>query len=246
MFSKSQLDRYSRQLLLPGVGAAGQQKLLAAKVLVIGAGGLAAPALLYLAAAGVGTLGLVDDDTLERSNLGRQVLYGTSQLEQPKVEAAAARLRDLNPDVRVAPFDIVLDGSDTLPTRYLVSDTCVQQGKPFVYGALGQFEGQFARLRASGAAPCYRCLYPELPPGGSVPSCAEAGVLGALPGVIGSLMATEVLKHLLGLGESEAKLTHYDALAGSFREVVLKRNSACSSCGETPSPRAGEAACRSA
>ena len=262
MFSKSQLDRYSRQLLLPGVGAAGQQKLLAAKVLVIGAGGLAAPALLYLAAAGVGTLGLVDDDTLERSNLGRQVLYGTSQLEQPKVEAAAARLRDLNPDVRVvthrvrlsvanaqaliAPFDIVLDGSDTLPTRYLVSDTCVQQGKPFVYGALGQFEGQFARLRASGAAPCYRCLYPELPPGGSVPSCAEAGVLGALPGVIGSLMATEVLKHLLGLGESEAKLTHYDALAGSFREIVLKRNSACPSCGETPSPRAGEAACRSA
>lgn len=252
MFTKPQLDRYSRQLLLPGVGAAGQRRLLGTKVLVVGAGGLGSPALLYLAAAGVGRLGIVDDDVVDLSNLQRQVLYSTRQIGEAKVQGAQARLTELNPEVRlephqthlnadnapdlVAPYDIVLDGSDTLATRYLVSDTCVRLGKPFVYGALSPFEGQVALLRAAADAPCYRCLYPELPPEGSVQSCAEAGVLGPLAGVIGSLMAAEVLKFLLGLGETEAKLTHYDALESAFRTVKLRRDPACSSCGDVPVP----------
>lgn len=264
MFGKYQLERYSRQLLLPGVGASGQQKLLRAKVLVVGAGGLGAPALLYLAAAGVGTLGIVDDDTVELSNLQRQILYSVEALGAPKTQAASSRLSALNPEVRVvthqvrldaenvlellAPYDLILDGSDSLSTRYLVSDAAVLLGKPFVYGALAPFEGQFALLHTVvGAEPCYRCLYPELPPAGSVQSCAEAGVLGALPGVIGSLMATEALKHLLGLAEGKTKLTHYDALSGSFRTVGVRRNPACSSCGDAPSihaPTEGEVPCR--
>lgn len=252
MFTKSQLDRYSRQLLLPGVGAAGQQKLLESKVLVVGAGGLGSPVLLYLAAAGVGTLGLVDDDTIDLSNLQRQVLYGTEQVGEAKTQVAAVRLGNLNPGIclethetrltaenanrLIVPYDLVLDGSDTLATRYLVSDTCVRLGKPFVYGALSPFEGQIALLRATPDAPCYRCLYPELPPESSVQNCAEAGVLGPLAGVIGSLMATEAMKFLLGLGENEARLTHYDALSGSFRTVKLLRNRTCSSCGEEALP----------
>lgn len=262
MFSKAQLDRYSRQLLLPGVGGAGQQRLFGARVLVVGAGGLGAPALLYLAAAGVGKLGLVDDDTVELSNLQRQVLYSTAQVGQAKVEAAEARLGALNPEVAlethqthlheanalelIEPFDLILDGSDTLKTRYLVSDACVLLGKPFVYGALAPFEGQFALLRASQESPCYRCLYPELPPE-DVASCAEAGVIGSLPGVIGSLMATEALKYLLGFAADGARLTHYDALEGSFRTVALRRSATCPSCGEHPSIhslRETEGACK--
>ncbi|ADI15940.1 UBA/THIF-type NAD/FAD binding protein [Truepera radiovictrix DSM 17093] len=250
-FSREQLDRYSRQLLLPGVGAAGQRKLLEAKVLVVGAGGLGSPALLYLAAAGVGTLGIVDDDAVALSNLQRQVLYTTRDLGEPKVSAAARRLRELNSDVRlephpvrltegnagalVAPYDLVLDGSDNLETRYRLSDACVGLGKPLLYGALSQFEGQLSLLHAptpAGPGPCYRCLYPEAPPGGA-PSCAAAGVFGALPGTIGSLMAVEAIKYLVGLGASLAgTLLHYDALDSSFRRVRLARDPHCASCGD--------------
>lgn len=252
-FSREQLDRYSRHLLLPGVGAAGQRKLLDAKVLVVGAGGLGSPVLLYLAAAGVGTLGIVDDDTVALSNLQRQVLHGASTLGEAKVASAGRRLRDLNPEVKLEPypvrlgaknalellepFDLIVDGSDNLETRYLLSDTCVGLGKPLLYGALSQFEGQLSLLHAptpAGLGPCYRCLYPDAPPEGSVPSCAAAGVFGALPGTIGGLMAVEALKYLLGLGDTLAgTLLHYDALFTSFRRVRLPRNPACPSCSES-------------
>lgn len=255
MFTRAQLDRYSRHLLLPGVGAAGQQRLLDAKVLVVGAGGLGSPLLLYLAAAGVGTLGVVDDDTVELSNLQRQVLHSTETLGTPKVGSAAARLRALNPEVELEtypvrleaenalellqPFNLIIDGSDNLPTRYLVSDACVLLGKPLVYGAATQFEGQLSLLHApcdGEMGPCYRCLYPEAPPADMVPSCAEGGVLGALVGVIGSLMATEAVKHLVGLGGSSAgRLTHYDALSGEVRTIRVRRNPKCPSCGDAPS-----------
>ena len=255
VFSKTQLDRYSRQLILPGVGAAGQQKLLDAKVLVVGAGGLGSPVLLYLAAAGVGTLGVVDDDRIELSNLQRQVLHSVGAIGEKKVNSAKERLAALNPEVRLephptrlsaknavkllSPFDLIIDGSDNLPTRYLVSDACVLLGKPFLYGAMAQFEGQLSLLHAPDGntwGPCYRCLYPEPPPVGTVLSCAEGGVFGALPGVIGSLLATEAVKHIVGLGEGAAgKLTHYDALSGTFQSIKLRRNQACPSCGDTPS-----------
>lgn len=256
VFSKAQLDRYSRQLILPGVGAAGQRKLLEAKVLVVGAGGLGSPLLLYLAAAGVGTLGVIDDDAVELSNLQRQILYGARTLGHAKVASAAARLRDLNPEVRVEPFetrldaenalalltpyDLIVDGSDNLPTRYLVSDACVLLDKPFLYGAIAQFGGQLSLLHARAddeSGPCYRCVYPEPPPADTVLSCAEGGVFGALPGVIGSLMGVEAIKHLVGLGEASNTLTHYDALTGHFRSVKLRRNLECPSCGEHPSIR---------
>ena len=268
MFSKAQLDRYSRQIILPGVGAAGQQRLLDAKVLVIGAGGLGSPVLLYLAAAGVGTLGVVDDDRVELSNLQRQVLHSVETLGQEKVASAEARLAGLNSEVRLephptrltaenavkllSPYDLIVDGSDNLPTRYLVSDACVLLGKPLLYGAMSQFTGQLSLLHVPHGAPdntpdntvwgpCYRCLYPEPPPADTVLSCAEGGVFGALPGVIGSLMATEAVKYIVGLGEykaaklTHAKLTHYDALSGAFQSVKLKRNPACPSCGDAPS-----------
>ncbi len=261
MFAKAQLDRYSRHLLLPGVGAAGQQRLLDAKVLVVGAGGLGSPLLLYLAAAGVGTLGIVDDDVVELSNLQRQVLHSTDTLGRAKVASAAARLGALNPEVKVEtyplrldagnalkllePYDLVVDGSDNLPTRYLISDACVRLGKPLVYGAVSQFEGQLSLLHAEQGGvtgPCYRCLYPETPPEGLAPSCAEGGVLGALVGVVGGLMATEALKYLVGLGESAGgsaagRLTHYDALSGELRTIRVNRNPNCPSCGDAPSIR---------
>ena len=258
MFSKAQLDRYSRQLILPGVGAAGQQKLLAAKVLVVGAGGLGSPVLLYLAAAGVGTLGIVDDDRVELSNLQRQVLHSTKTLGKEKVESAKERLAGLNPEVKLephatrltaknavnllSPYDLIIDGSDNLPTRYLVSDACVLLGKPLLYGAMSKFTGQFSLLHAPAGAldstvwgPCYRCLYPEPPPAETVLSCAEGGVFGALLGVIGSLMATEAVKYIVGLGDAAARLTHYDALSGAFQSIKLRRNPACPSCGDAPS-----------
>jgi adenylyltransferase/sulfurtransferase len=255
MFTRTQLDRYARHIILPGVGAKGQRTLLDSKVLVVGAGGLGSPVLLYLAAAGVGTLGLVEDDVVSRSNLQRQVLHGEGAVGQPKVVSAQARLKDLNPDVQVlahpvrlsrhnaleilADYQLVIDGSDNFPTRYLVNDACVLLNKPLVYGAMSQFEGQVSLFSAatldSSLGPCYRCLYPEPPPPGSVPSCTEAGIFGALPGVIGSLMAVTAIKHLLALGEAMAgKLLHYDALYSEFREVWLTRNPACPVCGDAP------------
>lgn len=244
MLSKAQLDRYARHIILPQVGLAGQQRLMAARVLVVGAGGLGAPLLLYLAAAGVGTIGIVDDDRVELTNLQRQVLYDTGDLGQPKALVAQARLKALNPEVAVeaypqrlvaenareliARYQLIIDGSDNLPTRYLLSDACVLEAKPFIYGAISQFEGQLSVL--GGGGPCYRCLFPEPPEG--VMSCAEAGVFGVLPGVIGSLMATEALKLLLGVGEPLAgTLVHYDALQAELRRVRLARNPACPACG---------------
>ncbi|HEX7021820.1 MAG TPA: molybdopterin-synthase adenylyltransferase MoeB [Trueperaceae bacterium] len=256
MFTRDQLDRYARHIILPGVGAAGQQKLLSARVLVVGAGGLGAPLLLYLAAAGVGTLGIVDDDAVELSNLQRQVIHGTGGLGAPKTASAASRLADLNPGVNLelhpqrltsdnaltllGSYDLVIDGSDNFPTRYLVNDACVLTGKPLLYGAMSQFEGQMSFFHAPGPddgfGPCYRCLFPAPPAPGSVPNCAEAGVFGALPGVIGSLMAVEAIKWLAGLGESlSGRLLHYDALYSEFREVKLARNPDCPVCGIAPS-----------
>lgn len=267
MFKKDQLDRYSRHILLPGVGAAGQARLLASSVLVVGAGGLGSPVLLYLAAAGVGRLGVADMDKVEASNLQRQVIHDLASVGRLKTESARARIAALNPDVAVTlherlsaanaaaavrPYDLVVDGSDNMPTRYLVNDVCVWEGKPLVYGAMAPFEGQLSVLHAptpSGAlGPCYRCLYPEPPAPESVPSCAEAGVFGALPGAVGALMAAEALKCLLGLGETLAgTLLHYDALHADVRRVRLARNPGCPVCGETPSilaPVDYEAFCR--
>jgi adenylyltransferase/sulfurtransferase len=261
MLSKAQLDRYARHIILPQVGLAGQKRLIEARVLVVGAGGLGAPLLLYLAAAGVGTLGIVDDDQVELTNLQRQVLYGTSDLGQPKARVAQARLKALNPEISVeaypqrlvaenareliARYQLIIDGSDNLPTRYLLSDACVLEGKPLIYGAISQFEGQLSVLGAGG--PCYRCLFPSPPPEG-VLNCAEAGVFGVLPGVIGSLMATEALKLLLGVGEPLAGvLLHYDALYGETRRLQLRRNPDCPVCGDSPTVTAlldDEAFCR--
>ncbi len=258
MFSKDQLDRYARHIILPGVGAAGQKRLLDSKALVIGAGGLGSPILLYLAAAGVGTLGVVDDDVVDVSNLQRQVIHSAKRLGEKKTDSARASLEDLNSDIEVilhntrlsadnafdilAGYDLILDGSDNFPTRYLVNDACVLLGKPLVYGAMSQFEGQVSLLHAEtneGLGPCYRCLYPEPPQLGTVRSCAEAGVFGALPGVVGSLMATEAIKHLVGLGETLAgTLLHFDAVYSEFRRVKLARNAACPVCGDAPSIRA--------
>jgi adenylyltransferase/sulfurtransferase len=248
--SHEEILRYSRHLLMPEVGLAGQKKLKAASVLLIGTGGLGSPAALYLAAAGVGRIGLVDYDVVDFSNLQRQVIHGTANLGALKVESARARMLDLNPDIQVEiynePFtsenamriardyDILVDGTDNFPTRYLVNDVCVLLGKPNVYGSIFRFDGQ-ASVFDARRGPCYRCLFPEPPPPGLVPSCAEGGVLGVLPGTIGTLQATETLKLILGVGEPLiGRLLLYNALDVSFEFVNLRKNPRCKVCGPDP------------
>jgi adenylyltransferase/sulfurtransferase len=245
-----QLQRYSRHFLLSQVGEKGQRKLLRSKVLLVGAGGLGSPAALYLAAAGVGTIGLMDGDVVDASNLQRQVLHNTANLGRPKVESGAETIRALNPDVNVIAmrtwiqvdnvmdiikdYDIVIDGSDNFDTRYLMTDACYLGGKINVHGSIFQFEGM-ASVFAPDQGPCYRCLYPSPPPAGLVPSCGEAGVLGVLPGTIGLVQATEAIKLLLGIGEPLiGRLLTYDALGMRFREVKLRRDPGCPLCGENP------------
>jgi adenylyltransferase/sulfurtransferase len=251
--SLAELRRYGRHLSLAEVGEAGQARLKAGRVLLIGAGGLGSPLALYLAAAGVGTLGLVDFDAVEESNLQRQIAHGTGAVGQPKLASIAARLTDLNPLVRlelhdvrldrtnamdlVRRYDVVADGTDNFATRYLVNDACVLAGKPNVYGSILRFEGQ-ASVFDAARGPCYRCVFPHPPPPGVVPSCAEAGVLGVLPGVIGSIQATEAIKLLLGSGETlVGRLLLYDALEMSFRELRLRKDPKCPVCGDHPTIR---------
>lgn len=243
--------RYQRQMALPEVGVAGQQALARARVLLVGAGGLGSPAALYLAAAGVGCLGIVDDDVVALSNLHRQVLHGTSAIGKSKTDSAGERLHDLNPDVRVvrhpvrispenamaliAAYDLVVDGSDNFATRYLVNDACVLAGKPFVYGTVSRFEGQVSvfNFHASG---CYRCLYPQAPVRGVAPSCADGGVLGVLPGIIGTMQAAEAIKIMLGAGETLAqRLLLVDGWSMRFRELHFSRDVNCAVCGDRPS-----------
>jgi adenylyltransferase/sulfurtransferase len=245
--TNEEIERYSRHLILPEVGVEGQLKLKNARVLLVGTGGLGAPMALYLSAAGAGTLGLVDFDVVDRSNLQRQVIHGTGDVGRKKVESAAAAIAEINPNVRVVKhelalssenaldifkdYDIVADGTDNFPTRYLVNDACVLLNKPNVYGSIFRFEGQ-ASVFAVEDAPCYRCLYPEPPPPGLVPSCAEGGVLGILPGIIGLIQATEVVKLILGQGEPlKGRLLLYDALAMRFRELKLRKDPECPICG---------------
>ncbi len=255
----AQRDRYSRHILLPEVGEAGQAKLLKSKVLLIGAGGLGSPAGLYLAAAGIGTLGIVDADTVDASNLQRQILHATSRIGEPKVDSAAKAIRDLNPDVKVvgyrerlsssnvdrlfSDYDVIVDGTDNFPTRYLVNDASVLLGKPIVHGSIFRFDGQVTTFLPERAAtklgiepgPCYRCLYPEPPPPHLAPSCQEAGVLGILPGVIGVMQATEAIKLILGRGDPlVGRLVTYDSLKMKFRELRLRRDPNCAVCGPKP------------
>ncbi|OGA39190.1 MAG: molybdopterin biosynthesis protein MoeB [Betaproteobacteria bacterium RIFCSPLOWO2_12_FULL_62_13] len=245
-------ERYSRHLLMPEVAEAGQLKLMRSKVLLIGAGGLGSPGAFYLAAAGVGTLGIVDHDVVDRSNLQRQILHTDERVGRSKVASAQQTLRALNPAVKVVPhetrlssrnveevlsgYDLVVDGSDNFPTRYLVNDACVKLGLPNVHGSVYRFEGQvtvFWPGYAKRRGPCYRCLYPEPPPAEFAPSCAEAGVLGVLPGVVGLLQATETIKLLLDIGDPlVGRLLYYDALSAQFREFKLERNRACRYCGD--------------
>ncbi len=248
--SREEILRYSRHLLIPEVGLDGQRKLKAASILIVGTGGLGSPAALYLAAAGVGHLGLVDYDVVDELNLQRQIIHATETIGKRKVQSAGQRLADLNPDVHVdifdepftsanameiaGPYDIILDGSDNFPTRYLTNDLCVLTGKPLVYGAVFRFEGQ-ASVFDARVGPCYRCLFPEPPPPGLVPSCSDAGVLGVLPGTIGTIQATEAIKLLLGIGENlVGRLLLYNALDMAFDHVKLKKNPACKVCGPNP------------
>jgi adenylyltransferase/sulfurtransferase len=249
--SHEELLRYSRHLTLPDVGLEGQAKLQSARVVLVGAGGLGSPAALYLAAAGVGTLGIVDFDLVDRSNLQRQIIHGTAAIGTPKIDSARDRLRDVNPHVQVETFgqrltsanaldilrdfDIVVDGSDNFPTRYLVNDACVLLGKPNVYGSVFRFDGQVSVFFAK-EGPCYRCLYAEPPPPDLVPSCAEGGVLGVLPGIIGSLQALEAIKLIVGLGDSLiGRLVLFDGRRMQFRELALQKDRECPVCGAHPS-----------
>ena len=249
-----EMRRYSRHLIMPEVGIDGQRRLKAASVLCIGAGGLGSPAALYLAAAGVGRLGIVDFDAVDFSNLHRQILHGTPDVGRPKLQSARDRLTAINPEIRIdtyettlssanaldlfRDYDVILDGTDNFPTRYLVNDACVLLGKPNAYGSIFRFEGQASVFGAPGG-PCYRCLYPEPPPPGLVPSCAEGGVLGVLPGVVGTIQATEAIKLILGVGRPlVGRLLLYDAFNMSFRELKLRRDPACPVCGDHPTVRA--------
>ena len=248
-----QIDRYARHLLLKEVGGQGQAKLLSSKVLVVGAGGLGSPCLMYLAAAGVGTLGVIDDDTVSLSNLQRQIIHHTEDVGAAKVDSAKTRIDALNPDVTlithherlthdnameiISAYDLVADGSDSFDTRALVNDACFFAKRPLVSAAVGQFDGQLSTFKAydrsSQALPCYRCLFPEAPAPGTIPTCAEAGVLGALTGVMGSLQALEVIKELLGIGDSLAgRLMLYDGLSAETRTIRLPADPACALCGE--------------
>jgi adenylyltransferase/sulfurtransferase len=246
-----EIRRYSRHLTLPEVGLEGQKKICSASVLCIGAGGLGSPIAMYLAAAGIGKLGIVDFDSVELSNLQRQILHGTADVGRPKTQSAGDAIRRLNPNVQVVlhdtrltsenaldilrPYDIVVDGTDNFPTRYLTNDACVLLKKPNVYGSIFRFEGQASVFAPHLNGPCYRCLYPEPPPPGAVPSCAEGGVLGVLPGIIGLIQATEILKLILGKGTSLLnRLLLYNALDMQFRELKLRRDPECPLCGEHP------------
>ncbi len=248
--SNEEIARYSRHLIMPEVALDGQKKLKTARVLTVGTGGLGSPLALYLAAAGVGTLGVVDFDIVDESNLQRQIIHGTSDIGRPKIESARDRITDMNPNVKVEAYeepltsenaldifkdyDIIVDGTDNFPTRYLVNDACVLLGKPNVYGSIFRFEGQASVFYAK-EGPCYRCLYPEPPPPGLVPSCAEGGVLGILPGAIGTIQATETVKLILGIGEPLiGRLLLYDALGMSFRQMKLRKDPNCPVCGENP------------
>lgn len=248
--SQQQTTRYARHLMLPEVGEAGQQKLLEARVLLIGAGGLGCPSGLYLAAAGVGTLGIIDFDLVDLTNLQRQILHCENTVGQPKVESARRTLSGINSDIKIVPiqeklsrdnvmkiladYDIVVNGCDNFPTRYLLNDACVLTKKPMVDGSIYRFEGQVT-IFAPGRGPCYRCLYPEPPPPEMAPSCQEAGVLGVLPGIVGSIQAVETIKLILGVGEPLiGRLLMYDALAQKFREMKVRRDPACPVCGDKP------------
>ena len=251
--SKEQIARYGRQLILPEIGVQGQQRLLDASVLIVGAGGLGCPAALYLAAAGVGRIGIIDRETVALSNLHRQVLHAAAAVGQPKSQSAKSRLALLNSDVTVIamqesltaanarellrPYDLVLDGSDNFPTRYLVNDACILSGKPLVHGGVIHFVGQVLTILPRRSA-CFRCVFPEPPPPGAIPSCQEAGVLGSAAGILGTLMAHEGLKVLLGVGEPLVnRLLVFDGKASRFREVPLRRNPACAVCGDSPTIR---------
>jgi molybdopterin/thiamine biosynthesis adenylyltransferase/rhodanese-related sulfurtransferase len=248
--SHEEIKRYSRHLIMPEVGMQGQRRLKAGKVLLVGTGGLGSPLGMYLAAAGVGRIGLVDYDTVSESNLQRQIIHGTKDIGRPKLDSARERMLDINPYIQIdtyevpltsdnaldilEPYDVIVDGTDNFPTRYLVNDACVMLGKLNVYGSIFRFEGQ-ASVFAAEEGPCYRCLFPEPPPPGLVPSCAEGGVLGVLPGTIGAIQATETVKLLLGIGEPLiGRLLLYDALAMTFDFVKLRKNPACPVCGEHP------------
>ena len=246
--SNDEILRYSRHLIMPEIGMEGQLKLKRAKVLLVGTGGLGAPLGLYLAAAGVGRIGVVDFDKVDFTNLQRQIMFGTSDVGRPKIEAAGERLGNLNPEIRLdryetaltsenalelfKDFDVIVDGTDNFPTRYLVNDACILLGKPNVYGSIFRFEGQ-ATVFGMLEGPCYRCLYPEPPPPGLVPSCAEGGVLGVLPGIVGSIQAMETIKLIIGRGENLiGRLLLFDALGMNFRELRLRKNPNCPMCGE--------------
>jgi adenylyltransferase/sulfurtransferase len=245
-FSEDQIRRYARHIILPEVGGVGQARLLRARVLVVGAGGLGSPLILYLAAAGVGTIGVVDDDRVDLTNLQRQVIHTTGRIGLTKADSAVAAAAEINPDVTVVPhrlrldatnildliagYDIVADGTDNFPTRFLINDACRLAGKTLVSAAVLRFDGQLATFKAPG--PCYRCLYHDVPPEDAIPSCAQAGVLGAMAGVMGSLQATEVLKEILGIGDSlSGSLLVIDALSTTFRKIRLKPDPACPLCG---------------
>jgi len=248
--TNEEVERYSRHLIMPEVGMEGQKKLKASSVLLIGAGGLGSPLALYLTAAGIGRIGLVDYDVVDYTNLQRQVIHGTKDVGKPKLESAKASMLDINPFVQVdtyevpltsanaleimAPYDVIIDGTDNFPTRYLTNDACVLLGKPNVYGSIFRFEGQLSVFYAE-EGPCYRCLFPQPPPPGAVPSCAEGGVLGILPGTVGAMQATEAIKLILGIGDSMiGRLVLYDALNMEFTEVKLRKNPNCPVCGENP------------